>query len=1131
MAITEPYSPTTKYLLNLISSLQSGVRATGQVPVTDAANPETLAKNLSSFQKTDANTVQQAQQDIGRGRTTLAQLPLDTRKLVESTQNIKNTTGPVHRGFLGSITHDVENVGGSALSHIGDLLSRGQYAVAGGVNSAVNEAVSHGSNTPGGFVKDLVYGAKGFGEGALKGVEGKDKASFQNDFQHDADLVHAGNKGLTGKEQVSYATSHPDSGHINPIFNGVAGTAADIFLDPTTYIGAGAVGKVLKGAKFAKDSEIGERVAHNAEKIGVSDAPTVRKALGLDAFKPGKTLTRQLPTVAKVTKIQTEGIPVLKEYASKAAKITWDEAIERAKKVVPFPHGGGEIAGKLPETFAENEADIAKQSTADQQLWRTKVEQEAKRDLGDNEQGLRDKAFTHLLTIQHRMTAPTVNRELGLTIGGKRIGSVSVEKLAKKANGLQSSDSVLGRGLQKFQKGFYNSAGLRNDVKEVSTRIQGATGYSLRGYLHLIHHAFDSTDEATRSRLAENFIDKTDVPVRNPEGLDLLDSFKSQVHRVQEGIKPLTDDFSSAAELKKNLPLKLQKDFDLKAISEKVGRKQVLKENWLDPIVEKWLKSSDKDVKNPSHIMYYLEHAYRQAHSEAETLRTLGSHLGHNVRQDETIAGNAQPLVNEATRHYMKQGYRQATYETTRNGKKVRLAIPYIKGTVFDPETAGHIEKLYELQHSTNPYGKLNDFLKTYDKGTKAFKSLVTKYNPGYYERNLLGETLAGFFGGVDNPNRYVQAARVLHGRDKTLMGDGLEFGNVTGKNEIRAANALHFNPKVAAAKQPITVFKGGGKTYKLTADQWFHAYAKVAGLKTAFIHEDLDIGVDAAKRKTTQVLQRMNNKVQGGAEGVEDLPRMAHFIDATMKAVKRGETLPDAMTHAASEVRKYHFDFSDFTPTEKAIMTRIFPFYKWTRKNIPLMMEMTLTHPGKALVPIKTLHGISTSLGYQDNGQNLPPGDLVVPNWLRKDMAVPVGQSSGGNTNYLDAPIPWSQAWEALQSPVSTEGLMQNPLLQLKSVIETGKFPSGETSHGNAAIINNLPEVSIIHNLLTHKAQGKSTKTLLEQFLLGMGLQENTENRMFAQAKSDQQAATNRRLTYRKQTGQSNTTRHPGVY
>ena len=79
-------------------------------------------------------------------------------------------------------------------------------------------------------------------------------------------------------------------------------------------------------------------------------------------------------------------------------------------------------------------------------------------------------------------------------------------------------------------------------------------------------------------------------------------------------------------------------------------------------------------------------------------------------------------------------------------------------------------------------------------------------------------------------------------------------------------------------------------------------------------------------------------NRAVGTA--VEDGFRFAHYIGKK----EQGLSPEDAML----SVKKYLFDYGELTDFERKVMKRVIPFYTWSRKNIPLMMEGVARDPSK---------------------------------------------------------------------------------------------------------------------------------------------------------------------------------------
>jgi hypothetical protein len=96
----------------------------------------------------------------------------------------------------------------------------------------------------------------------------------------------------------------------------------------------------------------------------------------------------------------------------------------------------------------------------------------------------------------------------------------------------------------------------------------------------------------------------------------------------------------------------------------------------------------------------------------------------------------------------------------------------------------------------------------------------------------------------------------------------------------------------------------------------------------------------------------------------------------------------------AASEVRKLHVDYSDLTQFEKDVMRRVIPFYSFSRK----MMEQTAKQitERQGGMPGLTVAGSIKAIEALRN-----PGELV-PDYVAETTAVPLGEDSEGNRNYI---------------------------------------------------------------------------------------------------------------------------------
>ena len=84
----------------------------------------------------------------------------------------------------------------------------------------------------------------------------------------------------------------------------------------------------------------------------------------------------------------------------------------------------------------------------------------------------------------------------------------------------------------------------------------------------------------------------------------------------------------------------------------------------------------------------------------------------------------------------------------------------------------------------------------------------------------------------------------------------------------------------------------------------------------------------------------------------IENNSRISVFIDQ----LRKGKT----PVEASRSVRKYLFDYGELTDFEKRTMQMIFPFYTWSRKNIPLQLENLITQPRKYQIYAKGMRVLS---------------------------------------------------------------------------------------------------------------------------------------------------------------------------
>jgi hypothetical protein len=318
------------------------------------------------------------------------------------------------------------------------------------------------------------------------------------------------------------------------------------------------------------------------------------------------------------------------------------------------------------------------------------------------------------------------------------------------------------------------------------------------------------------------------------------------------------------------------------------------------------------------------------------------------------------------------------------NGR-TQFAYPRLDGVEFPadikPQVAHFLKALEDVQQ---PSSKL---AVQYDTGLRIWKTGVTIYSPSHHIRNMMGDITLAWLAGVNNPKVYAKAASVLRS-NRHLYSDMAKVDDLVGAGSVTRSMARQ-------AKVPIV--RAAGR--QLDAQQIYTIMYKRGLLPHSKTIEDIPGGVPDLK--LPQPLGGRGKKVaRHVSESREHFVRTAHFIDAIGKS--KAKSLEGAIEEATRITRKWHPDGLDLTDFEHRYMRRVFPFYSWTRKAIPLIAEGMARRPAKIIAPNKALYNLQVSMGIDPESLSEPfPVDKEFPDWIR-DMAY--GPVLGGGSHILGA-------------------------------------------------------------------------------------------------------------------------------
>lgn len=343
------------------------------------------------------------------------------------------------------------------------------------------------------------------------------------------------------------------------------------------------------------------------------------------------------------------------------------------------------------------------------------------------------------------------------------------------------------------------------------------------------------------------------------------------------------------------------------------------------------------------------------------------------------------------------------------------------------PEIA-RMDDLFKRVDSKNP--GFDNFLRNkLDPILAMWKAGMTFWRPGHHARNMASDIMMNHLvSGVSNPVYYAKAVKMLAAKQnslgRTLRGSYGEWDALAALQGIsRDAEQLKFG--AGSSKEILDALKAGDGASKKIAtanigkqkvdvseNEVFLGLMNRGALPDARRSEDIIEVAETSENLAKQIgartgwagsagqaaMKKAHNGLANFTEGRDDLVRLAHalhLIENGIDGKKSWNTFSEMMDDVAAKLRKTHPDGSDLTQVEKNVFRRIFPFYSWTRKAIPLVIENTLTHPGRFLMYPKALYSFSEANGVDLDSMSHPFPDAIFPDFIEDKATGILGQGS----------------------------------------------------------------------------------------------------------------------------------------
>lgn len=382
-------------------------------------------------------------------------------------------------------------------------------------------------------------------------------------------------------------------------------------------------------------------------------------------------------------------------------------------------------------------------------------------------------------------------------------------------------------------------------------------------------------------------------------------------------------------------------------------------------------------------------------------------------------------------------------------------------------------EVMAMLVKATGP-DQLPGLFRYFDKLTNLFKSWAIA-SPGFVMRNGMGGMFNNYLIGVD-AGRYWEFIKA----DRAFTTALKRTGDV---EQALASVPARFN-----------------KQYRL-----LHASGVLA---------ETDRATDAVFGLTRSMGQGDESRDAFGWLGNNPVTRGVYDVNSRMERVLRGAAGMDAAAKTGSldgiyeSVFKAHFDYADLNRFEINWMKRISPFYTWTRKNLPLQMEMLFKNP-------KAYNRYNI---FKANIESVTPEEDLVPTWMKDRLNIRLPFTNKDGQMYILPDLPFTslnmftnvdelagQINPVIKTPV--EMLMNQKMYFGKSV----PFKEGYVQMPDILTKTGIAQVMGLTGLAEKDKQGNYTtrdKTLyaVEQFLPFFG---RMRRLLPSEKKYDERAAT----------------------
>lgn len=278
-----------------------------------------------------------------------------------------------------------------------------------------------------------------------------------------------------------------------------------------------------------------------------------------------------------------------------------------------------------------------------------------------------------------------------------------------------------------------------------------------------------------------------------------------------------------------------------------------------------------------------------------------------------------------------------------------KVNIPEFRNLRFPRRVANALTRHHEAMSNEKV---VNDFLKTYKGMINFWKRWTLTPFSAYHVRNVAGNLWNNYItAGIIDPREYIRASK------------------------------LQIAEKMAEKGNPAML-----KEFKIMTD----AGQEVSGEQ--LLKEIKQYGIEGSGR-SSEVVESVANRLKGPnlnpasenfalirggravGDAVENNGKFTHYINRRIAG--------ESPAQAAMSTKAALFDYGALTPFEKQYMRFIFPFWSWTKNNVPLQLKQLIESPGKFTAMTKAKGNIEAQAGTQDTEMKW------MPEWMQDSFPI----------------------------------------------------------------------------------------------------------------------------------------------